>query len=1811
MGIPVSFPSAPLSVSDSDNSLAEQILAAMGQVVGFGTAGSAVVTPPLLVPNAQVNASGVSGLQLTDSLSQLSYRHMSLALSKILGGSVVTAQSTADRALSGVFASTFQQTFDDYSAGDWTFRVGDSSQVQVVSGGGVMGGKAIRVTGYAWMEWKRNIAFDPGRIYRLRLRVRQATDPTNGQKIFYAGLVGVAPDGTTLINTSGANDYNSQHLTAPVQQTISQAFTEYTFYWKGTTVHGTPGTVDPTNPGKLTNGVTYLRPFIVFNYNGGNGIQELDVIEMMVDSVDVAIANAASAANAAIVANTNALQGITNAASASAAAAAATIAAAAANANANTRALTDLTNVINSSVTTALLAPFAVDATKLASGAVGLQNFASGLRPVQVGAALPTLPDAVNYPQGSTFFLTTDNKLYRSTGATWTVAVPVTDLNGQIVASQITANTITAGQIAAGTITATELSANSISATKIQAGAVGAVAIAAQSIIAKHLTLANWDNLWPNPGSEDASPSGYVTPNDGTDAQFDFVLADATFTGAFVRQLSVTGVGSKTLRLIAPANVGDQFYFEVQAKRQSGTDATAYAGVRFLDSSKTFIGGSLAQSSFVSTGVVTKYSVTTAVAPAGTCFVQFEVSTGTTTASLDVRFDNFYARRMADANLIVDGSIIAAKILAGNVTTDKLAANAITAKSMTLTNWDNIWPNPSSEVSPPTGADTGSPTYTGAGVLSSGSAEFYARVNVGAGAFTGDWVRSLTPTTASSFSFIEHRVAAGPGDQFYFEAEYKLNSGTQGSGGGAYIQINFLDKTGAVLSQFTTNGFGNSATYALLQITSTTVAPAGTTQVSFILGTFAGSTASTGVYYFDDVYARRMADANLIVDGSIIASKILAGSISAKHLSLFNWDNLCLEPGFEDGGSQWTFDALGSVVAGGRTPGTKCLQFNAGSGTNAVRNKNDIPCEQGQTFYAECWMDGTGMTTGGATIRLRGKNASGSEIWTTAESTTSAPTGFTKVSVTGIVPSSVVTVNVEIIGRIPVGAAIKIDDVFLRRLNDASLIVDGSIIASKIFAGAVTADKLAVGSITARSLTITNFDNLWPNPTSEDAIPSGYTAPNDGTDPQYDFLLNDGAGAFSGIWDRQLSVTGVGSKTLKLVVSASPGDQFYFEAQAKRVTGTDATAKLNIKFLDSTLATLVTYSSSTLSSGSWTPLTVTSTSVAPAGTTYVQFELTTGTTTATLDVRFDALYARRMAAGSIIVDGTIITSKLAANSIVADKITAGEITVDKITIKQGSQNLWPNGNSENSPPSTAVTTTPEWVNRANVGGSAYNGSWVRQINVAQHAPVHVGDTQTSPSADQNQIGCFVNCAPGDQFYIEAQVFIVSNAAADHAGVYIWFLDASNASVGGASIITEVSSSGSWQKAVTRGTAPSGAVKALIGMYANCAAGAINVYFDAIYACRQIPQAILDPGTNGVASSGAIRSQNYTEDGSGNPTAGAKIDLSSNTGPYIKLASGGMQIDQYIFNGVTDKNFWARLKNALGENTAAGRMFYRGNASGTAASDKANLTITHDIVNNVNSNTLLQLSITTTQDNIDAVKSIRTYFYDRSGGTSSGTGVGVNFIRLNFNDRPAYDDNTAWVTQLVLLPGVRNSGQNLNGVYCDVQVFTALGAGATTRRDPNVSQNVNWNDASAPSGGGGGSGGSCPAPWVKILLAGGKWVEAGDLHEGMQVVGFDESNPLERRVGIIHTPCISWQDRYDLFTESGKKMAFSRNHRLVVDGEGWVQIQDLVPGDKLLSITGFEIVKAVRHTGRAQVIAFEVKGCRTYFSDGVLSHNLKP
>ncbi|HEX2093313.1 MAG TPA: hypothetical protein VHG28_12975 [Longimicrobiaceae bacterium] len=189
------------------------------------------------------------------------------------------------RAQHGVFLETFENGAADVAA--WNLRMGARPSSAVAEG--QAGGKALRASGYTWMAFPQNIPFDPSKLYRIRTRVRQVTDPTTGGRGIWVGVEGVAADGVTLVNAAGTNQWDSQHYVAAAGAGLAAGagWTDFTGFFKG---WGSPLGYAPsaTSPSPLHPNVRYFRPLFVLNYYQGNGTADIDYIAVDVMDEDLA-----------------------------------------------------------------------------------------------------------------------------------------------------------------------------------------------------------------------------------------------------------------------------------------------------------------------------------------------------------------------------------------------------------------------------------------------------------------------------------------------------------------------------------------------------------------------------------------------------------------------------------------------------------------------------------------------------------------------------------------------------------------------------------------------------------------------------------------------------------------------------------------------------------------------------------------------------------------------------------------------------------------------------------------------------------------------------------------------------------------------------------------------------------------------------------------------------------------------------------------------------------------------------------------------------------------------------------------------------------------------------------------------------------------------------------------------------------------------------------------------------------------------------------------------------------------------------------
>jgi len=175
---------------------------------------------------------------------------------------------------------TYWETFDGYAS-----RADFEREWEIVSGdptitfetNGLFGGKAMRVTGEMYAVSRRLLPYDPNRLMFIQVEARRITADA-GDENLRAGLVAIAADGTTKINTGGANSFTNPHSLINVDMgTWSLNTFKRLFNWFTDTVNSSSSTSTSVNysfgaafiPFQIRSTASlrpsYLRPFIYCN----------------------------------------------------------------------------------------------------------------------------------------------------------------------------------------------------------------------------------------------------------------------------------------------------------------------------------------------------------------------------------------------------------------------------------------------------------------------------------------------------------------------------------------------------------------------------------------------------------------------------------------------------------------------------------------------------------------------------------------------------------------------------------------------------------------------------------------------------------------------------------------------------------------------------------------------------------------------------------------------------------------------------------------------------------------------------------------------------------------------------------------------------------------------------------------------------------------------------------------------------------------------------------------------------------------------------------------------------------------------------------------------------------------------------------------------------------------------------------------------------------------------------------------------------------------------------------------------------------
>jgi hypothetical protein len=846
---------------------------------------------------------------------------------------------------------------------------------------------------------------------------------------------------------------------------------------------------------------------------------------------------------------------------------------------------------------------------------------------------------------------------------------------GAVTANELAALAVTAGKVDANAITATEIAANAITSGKIQAGAVGATQIAAGSISAKHLLIADLENLCLNPGGEQ-----------GTDGWDGIVTGPNTAIGG----LPSTVKSLRTINRDAyygqwfPVTPGDQFLLSADLyPAQAGDNPPTANAAPMMQIAEDTSG---TNSQWYQTAYADRTSATwqtvsgtitvTAAKRYGRLAMQIN---GTWGATGSWHFRNFRAQRKNTGSLIVDGTITGTKIAATTITAANIAANTITAGQIA--------------------GNTITATQIASGTITSAqiAAGTIQASNIAAGTITGDRLQAntITATQLAANSVTAAAIQAGAITATELAAG-AVTTSRLAAGAVTANEIAASTITGSRVAAGTITGTNIAATtitagnIAAGTITATQVAAGTITGANIAAGTVQASNIAAATITGDRIAANTIQTGNIaanaitagtIAAGAVGASQIAAGAITTDKLFVTGRGAaLNADPMMTDQ-TAWT---NGTVASGllSSTPGA----------SNDTRTRDLIRLDPTKAYRLEITLRQDFATAGTAYLGVIWHDANGNALnsnaspiagtttgWTNGTFSyfglfgTAAPTIDTTYSVafgageTRNIPPAAVGMKVVMLLNYnsTASAVMRVSKVWLCQKADADLIVDGSIIAGKLGVDAVTANNIAANSIAASKLILSDFTNIYPDFDCDDV---GFYTPTNG-------VLTFTATTSAGLGRKYVSLSAdteygsgglVQSAWFPVEVSAEllvKGAAWLSTADAS----TSATLGIEFGSLNGTAVTTTRMVQLGSNSAAYASPASHYTAEITTGSTErrARFVLTRGAG-GSAGARMGGLRVQRRANASLIVDGSIVAGKIATDAVTAGTVAAGAISAREI-----------------------------------------------------------------------------------------------------------------------------------------------------------------------------------------------------------------------------------------------------------------------------------------------------------------------------------------------------------------------------------------------------------------------------------------------------------------------------------------------------------------------------------------------------------------
>lgn len=283
-------------------------------------------------------------------------------------------------------------------------------------------------------------------------------------------------------------------------------------------------------------------------------------------------------------------------------------------------------------------------------GTIGENLFSDDLRPVERVATLPT----TGLTQGRIVLLTTDNKMYRYTGSEWTAAVPAVDITGQVDGAQIADAAITASKIGNDAVTTAKIATEAITASELGVDAVTSAKIANSAITAEKI------------GS-----SAVTTAKIANDAITSDLISASAITETKIASDAITTPKIAAGAITASEIASDSITSDKVAANAITAGAIAAGAITATEIASGAITTSKLEAGAVTANEIAADAITTDKIAANAVTASEITSGAITTAKI--------AAGAVTATEIAANAITSGKIDAGAVTADEIAANAITS----------------------------------------------------------------------------------------------------------------------------------------------------------------------------------------------------------------------------------------------------------------------------------------------------------------------------------------------------------------------------------------------------------------------------------------------------------------------------------------------------------------------------------------------------------------------------------------------------------------------------------------------------------------------------------------------------------------------------------------------------------------------------------------------------------------------------------------------------------------------------------------------------------------------------------------------------------------------------------------------------------------------------------------------------------------------------------------------------------------------------------------------------------------------------